>query len=179
MTPNNGERNIFQNIKINDILVDFSNKKWIATNQGIFVFNSENKTIESIKTDNSPLQSNNVLSINMDKQGDIFILTDYGLISYKTYNESPNLDYSKLKIFPNPVDLDVDQNVKITGLVDNNIIHITNQSGRLIFSEIYKGGGFLWNLKDSKNMKVNSGIYFVFILSNDGSRELVEKIFIK
>ena len=75
----------------------------------------------------------------MDKQGDIFILTDYGLISYKTYNESPNLDYSKLKIFPNPVDLDVDQNVKITGLVDNNLIHITNQSGRLILSEIYKG----------------------------------------
>ena len=145
----------------------------------IFVFNSENKTIESIKTDNSPLQSNNVLSINMDKQGDIFILTDYGLISYKTYNESPNLDYSKLKIFPNPVDLDVDQNVKITGLVDNNLIHITNQSGRLILSEIYKGGGFLWNLKDSKNNKVNSGIYFVFITSNDGSRELVEKIFIK
>ena len=179
LTPNNGERNIFQNIKINDILVDFSNKKWIATNQGIFVFNSENKTIESIKTDNSPLQSNNVLSINMDKQGDIFILTDYGLISYKTYNESPNLDYSKLKIFPNPVDLDVDQNVKITGLVDNNLIHITNQSGRLILSEIYKGGGFLWNLKDSKNIKVNSGIYFVFITSNDGSRELVEKIFIK
>ena len=83
MIPNNGERNIFQNIKINDILVDYSNKKWIATDQGIFVFNSESKTIESIKADNSPLQSNNVLSINMDKQGDIFILTDYGLISTK------------------------------------------------------------------------------------------------
>ena len=179
LIPNNGERNIFQNIKINDILVDYSNKKWIATDQGIFVFNSESKTIESIKSDNSPLQSNNVLSIDMDKKGDLFILTDYGLISYKTYNELPNSDYSKLKIFPNPVDLDVDQNVKITGLVDNNIIHITNQSGRLIFSKIYKGGGFLWNLKDSKNMKVNSGIYFVFILSNDGSKELVEKIFIK
>ena len=179
LIPNNGERNIFQNIKINDILVDYSNKKWIATDQGIFVFNSENKTIESIKIDNSPLQSNNVLSIDIDKKGDIFILTDYGLISYKTYNELPNLDYNKLKIFPNPVDLDVDQNVKITGLVDNNIIHITNQSGRLILSEIYKGGGFLWNLKDSKNTKINSGIYFVFILSNDGSRKLVEKIFIK
>ena len=79
LTPNNGERNIFQNIKINDILVDFSNKKWIATNQGIFVFNSENKTIESIKTDNSPLQSNNVLSINMDKQGIIKSLLDSNL----------------------------------------------------------------------------------------------------
>ena len=73
----------------------------------------------------------------------------------------------------------VDQNVKFTGLVDNKLIHITNQSGRLILSEIYKGGGFLWNLKDSKNIKVNSGIYLVFITSNDGSRELVEKIFIK
>ena len=54
LIPNNGERNIFQNIKINDILVDYSNKKWIATDQGIFVFNSESKTIESIKADNSP-----------------------------------------------------------------------------------------------------------------------------
>lgn len=179
LTPNDGNKNIFQNIMINDILIDNSNNKWIGTDQGIFVFDSnKNKIINSFNKDNSPIPSDNIISLKTTESGEIFILTDYGLISYNTYNEMPKPNYSDLKIYPNPITISNDQSIIISGLVDKNIIHITNQSGRLVFSDVYEGGGLVWDLKDSDKIKISPGIYLVFILSEDGSRELIEKILV-
>jgi streptogramin lyase len=179
LTPNDGNKNIFQNIMINDILIDNSNNKWIGTDQGIFVFDSnKNKIINSFNKDNSPIPSDNIISLKTTESGEIFILTDYGLISYNTYNEMPKPNYSDLKIYPNPITISNDQSIIISGLVDKNIIHITNQSGRLVFSDVYQGGGLVWDLKDSDKIKISPGIYLVFILSEDGSRELIEKILV-
>lgn len=179
LTPNDGNKNIFQNIMINDILIDNSNNKWIGTDQGIFVFDSnKNKIINSFNKDNSPIPSDNILSLKTTESGEIFILTDYGLISYNTYNEIPKPNYSDLKIYPNPITISNDQSIIISGLVDKNIIHITNQSGRLVFSDVYEGGGLVWDLKDNDKIKILPGIYLVFILSEDGSRKLIEKILV-
>ena len=90
----------------------------------------------------------------------------------------PKPNYLDLKIYPNPVRISNDQSIIISGLVEKNIIHITNQSGRLVFSELYEGGGLVWDLKDNDKIKVSSGIYLVFILSEDGSRKLIEKILV-
>ena len=90
----------------------------------------------------------------------------------------PKPNYSNLKIYPNPITISNDQSIIISGLVDKNIIHITNQSGRLVFSDVYQGGGLVWDLKDSDKIKISPGIYLVFILSEDGSRELIEKILV-
>ena len=179
LIPNDGNTNIFQNINIKDILIDYSNNKWIATDQGIFVFDSnDNKIIHSFNSDNSPIKSDNIISLNTTDSGEIFVLTEYGLLSYNTYNGTPAQNYSDLKIYPNPIKINNDPRVIISGLVDKNIIHITNQSGRLVFSDVYEGGGLIWDLKDQNKIKISSGIYLVFILSEDGSKKLIEKILV-
>ena len=179
LKPNDGTKNIFQNIIVNDILIDNSNNKWIGTDQGIFVFDSNaNRIIKAFNKNNSPIPSDNIISLKITESGEIFILTDYGLLSYVTYNEIPKPNYSDLKIYPNPININNDQNIIISGLVDKNIIHITNQSGRLVFSEVYEGGGLVWDLKDQNKIKISSGIYLVFILSEDGSKKLIEKILV-
>ena len=148
-------------------------------NQGIFVFDSNaNRIIKAFNKNNSPIPSDNIISLKITESGEIFILTDYGLLSYVTYNEIPKPNYSDLKIYPNPININNDQSIIISGLVDKNIIHITNQSGRLVFSEVYEGGGLLWDLKDNDKIKISPGIYLVFILSEDGSRKLIEKILV-
>ncbi len=179
LTPNDGNKNIFQNIIVNDILIDNSNNKWFGTDQGIFVFDSnQNKIINTFNKNNSPIPSDIIISLKTTDAGEIFILTENGLVSYQTYNEVPKPNYLDLKIYPNPVRISNDQSIIISGLVEKNIIHITNQSGRLVFSELYEGGGLVWDLKDNDKIKVSSGIYLVFILSEDGSRKLIEKILV-
>ena len=49
---------------------------------------------------------------------------------------------------------------------------------RLVFSAVYEGGGLVWDLKDQNKIKISSGIYLVFILSEDGSKKLIEKILV-
>ena len=68
--PNNENGRILQNLKINTLLVDESNNKWIGTNQGVIILNSLGNKIEKEFTkDNSPLISNNVIYILMLDNG--------------------------------------------------------------------------------------------------------------
>ena len=95
--PNNENGRILQNLKINTLLVDESNNKWIGTNQGVIILNSLGNKIEKEFTkDNSPLISNNVIDILMLDNGEIFFLTYDGLINLIIVQQEIIIIYLKL-----------------------------------------------------------------------------------
>ena len=178
--PNNENGKILQNLKINTLLVDESNNKWIGTNQGVIILNSLGNKIEKEFTkDNSPLISNNVIDILMLDNGEIFFLTYDGLISYKSDNSPTRDNYNLFKAFPNPINLNEHHLVTFSGLMENNIIKITTLSGEEVISLSSTGGGTSWNLYDHAGLKVNEGIYLIFIISDDESEKLISKILIR
>ena len=178
--PNNENGRILQNLKINTLLVDESNNKWIGTNQGVIILNSLGNKIEKEFTkDNSPLISNNVIDILMLDNGEIFFLTYDGLISYKSDNSPTRDNYNLFKAFPNPINLNEHHLVTFSGLMENNIIKITTLSGEEVISLSSTGGGTSWNLYDHAGLKVNEGIYLIFIISDDESEKLISKILIR
>ena len=82
LIPDDGNKNIFQDIQINSLLIDNSNNKWIGTENGLFVYDSEEKIIiKHFQKDNSPLISDTIYSMEMNEKGEIFILTSEGLMS--------------------------------------------------------------------------------------------------
>ena len=178
--PSNESGKILQNLKINTLLVDESNNKWIGTNQGVIILNSLGNKIEKEFTkDNSPLISNNIIDISILDNGEIFFLTYDGLISYKSDNSPTRDNYNLFKAFPNPINLNEHHLVTFSGLMENNIIKITTLSGEEVISLSSMGGGTSWNLYDHSGSKVNEGIYLIFILSEDESEKLISKILIR
>ena len=179
--PNNENGRILQNLKINTLLVDESNNKWIGTNQGVIILNSLGNKIEKEFTkDNSPLISNNIIDISILDNGEIFFLITYdGLISYKSDNSPTRDNYNLFKAFPNPINLNEHHLVTFSGLMKNNIIKITTLSGEEVISLSSMGGGTSWNLYNHAGLKVNEGIYLIFILSEDEDEKLISKILIR
>lgn len=178
--PNNDNENILQNIKINSIIVDESNKKWIGTDEGIIVLSSEGNKIEyEFNFENSPLVSNKVKKILSFSNGEIFFLTNGGLFSYKSDNSITQNSYSLFKAFPNPVDLKYHEIITFSGLMKSNKIKITSLSGKEVITLSTIGGGTSWDLHDYSGIRVKRGIYMIFLLSGDESKKLISKILIK
>ena len=97
---------LLDNEQINHIVVDGANRKWIATaTSGVFLLSSNGEeTIEHFTTENSPLSSNNVLSIAiLESTGEVFFGTSQGLVSYMSDAIEPAKNFSDIYAYPNPV----------------------------------------------------------------------------
>src|SRR5690606_39347275 len=72
--------------KVTAIAVDGGNRKWVGTEQGIWLFGPEgDELILHFNRENSPMPSNRVLDIAIDDQtGDVFVATASGLVSYRS-----------------------------------------------------------------------------------------------
>ena len=179
LIPDDGNKNIFQDIQINSLLIDNSNNKWIGTENGLFVYDSEEKIIiKHFQKDNSPLISDTIYSMEMNEKGEIFILTSEGLMSLNTYNSSPKNNYDLVKIYPNPLLLKEHETLIFSGLLENNHIKITSLSGAEIITLEYRGGGLSWSLIGKNGKKILPGIYLVFIVSDDGTENFLSKILV-
>ena len=179
LIPDDGSKNIFQDIQINSLLIDNSNNKWIGTENGLFIYDSEKKTLlKHFKKDNSPLISDKIYGMEMNENGEIFILTSEGLMSLTTYNSSPKSNYDLVKIYPNPVVLNEHETLIFSGLLEDNHIKITSLSGVEIITLEYRGGGLSWNLIGKNDKKILPGIYLVFIVSSDGTENFLSKILV-
>ena len=179
LVPNDGEKNIFQNIKINALLSDNSNNIWIGTDQGLFIYNSyDKKIIKHFEESNSPLFSSKILDLDKNQLGEIFILTSAGLLSFRSFNQASNENLNLIKVFPNPLLLKEHESLIINGLLENNYIKILSLTGNEVISLNYRGGGINWNLLNRDNRKIEPGIYLVYIVSEDGSQSFLTKILV-
>lgn len=160
---------------INKIIVDGGNRKWIATQNGLNLFSaSADEQILNFTEENSPLPSKNVIDLAIDStSGELFVLTQNGLLSYRTDSSEPSEDFSSVKIFPNPVRPNFQGVLTVSGLRKNTAIKITDTAGRLIHETKSNGGTASWDLQ---NHRTATAIYMVFCVAEDGSESFVGKV---
>lgn len=163
--------------------VDNSNRKWIATeNSGVYLV-SENgdKILEHFTTENSPLPSNEVLSVVCDPNSNtVYFGLKTGLVSYNSTSTPSAEDYSEVYAYPNPVRPDYTGYITVTGLMDDSLVKITDSNGNVVYQTRSEGGMAIWDGFDSNHNRAKTGVYYVFASQGpDGSSEgAVTKIMI-
>jgi streptogramin lyase len=166
---------------ITDIEVDGANNKWIGTaDSGVFQVSPDGQqTLHHFTSINSPLPSNGINDIAIDPQtGEVFFATSKGLVSYKGTATAANDNLNNVYIYPNPVRPDFDGTVKISGLMDDATVKITDIEGNLVFESIAQGGTLDWDTTAFGKYRVASGVYMVFISSKDAAQTKVKKVMI-
>lgn len=160
------------------IAVDGANNKWIGTDRsGVFLLSPDGqKEIHHFTSDNSPLFSNNITSIVIGEDGEVFFGTAKGIISYKGTATPGGTTNTDVYAYPNPIRPDYSGPIAIKGLLTNANVKITNINGALVYSGLAEGGQFVWNGKNFSGTRAQSGVYLVFISNDDGSETLVTKI---
>ncbi|MGJ8683251.1 MAG: two-component regulator propeller domain-containing protein [Nonlabens sp.] len=165
-----------------DIEVDGNNNKWVATgSSGVFLFNpSGRETIFQFTKDNSPLPDNEVRDIAIDEaSGLVYFATKNGLVAFKGDRASkPQDDLENVFAFPNPVRPGFEGNVTIDGLTNRARVKITDIEGNLVFEKVSQGGSILWDTRSFAGNKVASGVYMLFISTDDNIETTVSKIMV-
>lgn len=164
---------------ITDIEIDGGDRKWFGTaNAGIFLLSSDGtEIIQNFTTDNSPLISNAILDMAFDHStGELFIVTDKGLISYRSDASEGQVDYSNVHVFPNPARLDQTEWITIQGIKYDSDIHVTDAAGNLVYKTTSNGGTATWNGKTVQGEKVKPGVYLFWTAPNDGKGRKVGKV---
>lgn len=164
---------------INDIEVDGGNRKWFATEgTGIFLMSADGLTIlENYTVDNSPLISNIVLDLEIDHStGEVYAVTDNGLISFRTDASYEDPEYNEVKVFPNPAKPDFGGVITIQGIRYNSDVKITDIGGNLVYQTTSNGGTAIWNGKNLDGTKVASGVYLIWTAANEGKGRNVGKV---
>jgi hypothetical protein len=167
------------NTSITDIEVDGGNRKWIATaNAGLFLLSADGSEIlESFTKDNSPLISNNILDLEINQEtGEVFIITDIGLVSYRSDASVSDPTYSSCIVFPNPYKISNQGGITIQGIQYDSDVKITDSSGKLVYKTTSNGGTAFWNGKTQDGERVASGVYFFWTATNEGTGNKVGKV---
>jgi hypothetical protein len=164
--------------KVQAIAVNGANQKWIGTQRGgVFLLSPDGQEeIYHFTAENSPLYSNNVTSIAIQENGEVFIGTDKGVIAYKEQATPPEVTLDDVYAYPNPVRPEYTGVIAITGLVRDANVRITDVYGGMVHSSRAFGGQAIWDGKDMNGEKVQTGVYLVFISDDDGQETLVTKI---
>jgi len=165
---------LFSGVYTTAIYIDQGNRKWIGTlDEGIFLLSADGtQTLEHFTVSNSPLPSNEIISITENGQdGSLFFGTSLGMVEYGGQARDPEetLSDSKILVYPNPVKPDFDGYVTISGLTEWSTIRIMSNSGRLVHVGTSNGGSYSWNLTDLNGNQVPSGIYHAIITNQENS----------
>ncbi len=162
------------------IAVDGANKKWIGTERaGLFLFSPDGlEQIEHFTAENSPLLSNNITSLSITVDGEVFIGTANGIISYKGTATPPQPAGTKVYAYPNPVRENFTGLIAIKGLENDSFIKITDSYGNLVYQTKSEGGQAIWDGNNFNGEKVATGIYMVFAVTTDKSEKVVTKILV-
>jgi len=166
---------------ITDIVVDGANNKWIGTaGAGVFYISADGqKTFNVFTKENSPLPSNVINDLDINPQtGEVFMATEAGMVSFKGNSTAGSEDFENVVTYPNPVRPEYNGAVFITGLMNNANIKIADIEGNLVFEETSKGGTVLWDTKAFGRHKVASGVYMIFLSSEDGTITKTKKVMI-
>lgn len=162
------------------IAVDGDNRKWIGTERaGLFLFSEDGlQEIEHFTAENSPLLSNNITSLTVTDDGEVFIGTADGIISFKGTATPPQPTGTKVYAYPNPVRENYTGLIAIKGLESESYIKITDSYGNLVFQTKSEGGQAVWDGNNFSGDRVATGIYMVFAVTTDKTEKVVTKILV-
>ena len=174
---------------ISAIAVDGANNKWFGTSDGGVTYTNPNgqTTIATFSKENSPLPSDRITKISVDKEfGKVFFATDKGIVAYNS-NVAPFGEIlGEVYAYPNPVrkfhnivtidgrngtNLPKGTNVKILDIA-GNLVYETN----VVEGQELQGGKVIWDKKNLAGNNVASGIYIVLLANEDASETSSTKI---
>ena len=165
---------------INCIAVDALNQKWIGSNAGLLLVNSDgSQLLATYDSKNSPLLSDEITSLAIDENsGTVYAGTNSGLTSFKTPAEKPLESFSNLFFYPSPFIIDNSgKQLTIEGLVKDSDIKILTISGKLIRHFTSPGGRVAyWDGRDDSGNLVASGIYLVVAYDTEGNNVTTGKV---
>lgn len=171
---------LFAGENVRTIAVDGGNRKWIGTDNGVWLLSPDagsSTIINRFNTDNSPLPSNKIQKISIDKiTGDVYIGTDQGLVCYRGTATEGGTSNSNVLTFPNPVPSGYKGTIAIKGLVANADVRITDINGQLVYRTTAQGGQAVWSGMDYKGHRVQTGVYLIFATNADGSQAYAGKM---
>jgi hypothetical protein len=164
---------------ITSIAVDGGNRKWLGTSSsGVFLMSEDGtKEILHFTAENSPLLSNEILSIEVNQEtGEVFFGTEQGLISYRGEATEGDQFFSNVLVYPNPVKEDYFGPVAIKGLAINTDVKITDIAGRVVYFTKSIGGQAIWDGNNFEGVRAKTGVYLVFATDDQGEFGKVAKI---
>jgi len=169
---------LFETDAVTSIEIDGANRKWIGTSAGVWLLSEDGKNeVQSFNTENSPLPSNTILDISVNKgTGEVFIITDQGIVSYFSDATEGAVNHNEIKAYPNPVRPDYTGFISITGLAQDAFVKITDASGVLIEEGFALGGKYVWDGNDYNGERARTGIYYIFSSNPLATEKAVTKI---
>jgi len=167
--------------QINAIAIDGANRKWLGTKSSGIYLMSENgqETIRHFTTMNSPLLSNEILSIAINPvTGEVFIGTGSGLVSYQSDAAEATNVFQNVHAYPNPVRENYSGIITITGLVADTKVKITDLTGNVICETTSNGSIATWDGKNTFGQRVSTGVYLAICVTPDGLQSAITKILV-
>tara|TARA_B110000091_G_scaffold169909_1_gene182340 strand:+ start:616 stop:2943 length:2328 start_codon:yes stop_codon:yes gene_type:complete len=174
---------------INTIAIDGAENKWFGTDSGGVLYTNPNgqMTLANFNKNNSPLPSNTILKIKVDKNnGKVYFATDKGIVAYNSNVAPFGVSLGAVYAYPNPA-LTNHETVTIDGrngthLPKGTNVKIIDVAGNLVYEtnvvegEQLQGGKVVWNKKNLAGNTVVSGIYIVLLSNDDASETSITKI---
>lgn len=157
--------------QVNWIAEDPAGRKWVATEtSGIYLVSREgDEIVKNLTISNSPLPSNQVNAIECDPKSNlVYVGTPHGLYTFLS-DASPSADdLDDIVCYPNPVRPEFSGDVTISGLIDNSIVKIADSAGNVIYQTRSEGGMATWPVCNASGARARSGVYYVFVIADDG-----------
>ena len=163
---------------IRAIAVDGGNRKWLATDDGVYLVTPEGDDIlMQFDESNSPLLSNTVNDVEVDPvTGVVYFATSRGLIAYQGDATEPSSDCQGLSVFPNPVLPDYSGAITIRGMGPESVVKITTVSGLLVQEIEAEGGTAIWDGLDVRGNRVRAGVYLAMSADRNGESGCIGKV---
>ena len=170
---------LFKGQSVNSIAVDGADRKWVATNNGVFLISADGeKIIYQFSEENSPLLSNVVKKLAIDgSNGEVYFATQKGICSFRSTATEGGEKNEEVLVFPNPVPPGFAGSIAIRGWVNNATVKITELDGRLVYQTRALGGQEIWDGRNYRGQKISSGIYLVLVSDDSRKERIATKIF--
>nr|MDQ3101278.1 T9SS type A sorting domain-containing protein [Bacteroidota bacterium] len=135
--------------------------------------------IHHFTAENGPLPSNTITSLAIDERnGEVFIGTDRGIISYRSDATGPSNEAECASVFPNPVRSSHTGPIAVTGLPRDSEMKITDVSGNLVYKTTSLGGQANWDGNDLSGNRVSTGVYMIFASDRSGDSKCNTKVLV-
>ena len=172
---------VLSSLLINDIVVDPSNRLWLATNEGAYLVQEADgfERVEFFTAANSPLFSDVVNAVAVEGEtGEVYLSTDKGLISFRGDAVNPVAQKRDLLVYPNPVRLieGAMPEIFIEGLVEETEIKVVALHGEVVAQFSARGGRARWDGRDQSQNLVPSGVYLVVAVGENGEGTAFGKV---
>jgi len=153
---------------VRNIEIDGLGNKWLATPNGLLRLSPDNTSWTSYTTTNSQLVNNDILSLFLVKSaGILWIGTMGGISRFDTGLESPSLELTEIRTYPNPAGPKFAQKVYFSRVPFGAKIRIFNIAGEKIqeIDATNDNGLTSWDFQNSSGETCAGGVYIYHIIT--------------